>query len=54
MTFAKITSTTSFAWGLSDAKFKAALEDASQSLMTGAYSAEQFIEDVNKAVPAAK
>jgi raffinose/stachyose/melibiose transport system substrate-binding protein len=51
---AKITSTTSFAWGLSDAKFKAAIEDASQSLMTGAYSSEQFIEDVNKAIPAAK
>ncbi|MGM0884896.1 MAG: ABC transporter substrate-binding protein [Bacillota bacterium] len=51
---AKISSTTSFAWGLSDAKLKAAIEDASQSLMTGAYSAEQFIEDVNKAIPAAK
>ncbi|OMF27634.1 hypothetical protein BK133_19500 [Paenibacillus sp. FSL H8-0548] len=51
---AKITSTTAFAWGLSDAKFKAAIEDASQSLMTGSYTAEQFIEDVNKAIPAAK
>ncbi|RCW49083.1 ABC transporter substrate-binding protein [Paenibacillus prosopidis] len=51
---AKISSTTTFAWGLSDAKLKAAIEDASQSLMTGAYSAEQFIEDVNKAIPAAK
>lgn len=50
----KITSTTAFAWGLSDAKFKAAIEDASQSLMTGAYSAEQFIKDVSKAIPAAK
>jgi raffinose/stachyose/melibiose transport system substrate-binding protein len=50
----KITSTTAFAWGLSDAKFKAAIEDAAQSLMTGAYSAEQFIEDVNKAIPQAK
>lgn len=51
---AKITSTTSFAWGLSDAKFKAAIEDASQSLLTGSYSVDQFIEDVNKAIPAAK
>ncbi|MNH37119.1 hypothetical protein D3C79_979800 [compost metagenome] len=50
----KITSTTAFAWGLSDAKFKAAIEDAAQSLMTGAYSAEQFIKDVNKAIPAAQ
>ncbi|WP_157261102.1 ABC transporter substrate-binding protein [Paenibacillus wynnii] len=50
----KITSTTAFAWGLSDAKFKAAIEDATQSLMTGDYSVEQFIKDVTKAVPQAK
>ncbi|MCL6601599.1 MAG: extracellular solute-binding protein [Paenibacillus sp.] len=50
----KITSTTAFAWGLSDAKFKAAIEDATQSLMTGGYTAEQFIKDVTKAVPQAK
>jgi len=50
----KITSTTAFAWGLSDAKFKAAIEDGSQSLMTGKYTAEQFIKDVSKAVPNAK
>jgi raffinose/stachyose/melibiose transport system substrate-binding protein len=49
----KITSTTAFAWGLSDAKFKAAIEDATQSLMTGGYSVEKFIEDVSKAVPQA-
>jgi raffinose/stachyose/melibiose transport system substrate-binding protein len=49
----KITSTTAFAWGLSDAKFKAAIEDATQSLMTGGYSVEKFIEDVSKAVPKA-
>lgn len=50
----KITSTTAFDWGLSDAKFKAAIEDATQVLMTGGYSVEQFIKDVSKAVPAAK
>lgn len=50
----KITSTTAFAWGLSDAKFKAAIEDASQSLLTGVYSVEQFIKDVEKSIPAAK
>ncbi|MNP56239.1 hypothetical protein D3C76_1509500 [compost metagenome] len=50
----KITSTTSFAWGLSDAGFKAAIEDATQSLMTGAYTAEQFIKDVNKSIPKGK
>ncbi|MNH34031.1 hypothetical protein D3C79_945980 [compost metagenome] len=50
----KITSTTAFDWGLSDAKFKAAIEDATQVLMTGGYSVEQFIKDVSKAVPTAK
>ncbi|OBR63262.1 sugar ABC transporter substrate-binding protein [Paenibacillus oryzae] len=50
----KITSTTAFAWGMSDAKFKAAIEDATQSLMTGAYSADDFVQDVNKAIPQAK
>jgi len=50
----KITSTTAFAWGLSDAKFKAAIEDASQSLLTGDYSVDQFVKDVEKAIPAAK
>lgn len=48
----KITSTTAFAWGLSDAKFKATIEDATQSLMTGGYSAEQFVKDVNKSITA--
>ena len=51
---AKITSTTAFDWGLSDAKFKAAIEDATQSLMTGGYSVEQFIKDVSKAIPQTK
>ncbi|SFB04104.1 raffinose/stachyose/melibiose transport system substrate-binding protein [Cohnella sp. OV330] len=42
-----ITSTTAFAWGLSNAKFKAAIEDASQNLLSGSsYTADQFIEDV--------
>lgn len=42
-----ITSTTAFAWGLSNTKFKAALEDAAQMLMTGAYDGDQFVQDVN-------
>jgi raffinose/stachyose/melibiose transport system substrate-binding protein len=41
-----ITSTTAFAWGLSNPKFKAALEDGAQNLMTGAYSADRFVEDL--------
>ncbi|QGQ99017.1 extracellular solute-binding protein [Paenibacillus psychroresistens] len=45
-----ITSTTAFAWGLSNPKFKAALEDGSQNLMTGAYSADNFVKDLANAI----
>ncbi|HHW00345.1 MAG TPA: extracellular solute-binding protein [Clostridiaceae bacterium] len=44
----KITSTTAFAWGLGNAKFKAAIEDNAQKLLTGFYSAEDFVKDMNK------
>lgn len=50
----KITSTTAFSWGLSNPKFKAALEDATQNLMTGNYTADQFVKDLNKAAVTAK
>ncbi|MBW5449284.1 extracellular solute-binding protein [Cohnella sp. CFH 77786] len=40
---------TAFAWGLSNPKFKAAIEDASQSLLAGT-SAEQFVKEVDKAI----
>ncbi|MFC4301840.1 ABC transporter substrate-binding protein [Cohnella boryungensis] len=45
-----ITSTTAFAWGLSNTKFKAAIEDASQALLSGSYTAEQFISDLESAL----
>ncbi|MBO2943325.1 extracellular solute-binding protein [Paenibacillus sp. F411] len=45
-----ITSTTAFAWGLSNAKFKAAIEDASQSLLMDGYSAQQFVSDLESAL----
>jgi raffinose/stachyose/melibiose transport system substrate-binding protein len=45
-----ITSTTAFAWGLSNPKYKAALEDAAQNLMTGTYTADQFVKDLENAV----
>ncbi|MBD0381508.1 ABC transporter substrate-binding protein [Paenibacillus sedimenti] len=48
----KITSTTAFAWGLSNPKFKAAIEDSAQNLLTGNYTVDQFVKDVNKAVAA--
>lgn len=41
--------TTAFAWGLSNPKFKAAIEDASQALLAGS-SVDQFIKDVDKAI----
>ncbi|MFC0211507.1 ABC transporter substrate-binding protein [Paenibacillus chartarius] len=50
----KITSMTSFAWGLGNAKVKAALEDATQNLMTSGYTPEQFVKDVDAAIANAK
>mgnify|MGYP000215214192 FL=1 len=44
-----ITSTTTFSWGLSNPKFKAALEDSAQFLMTGDYSPDQFVKDIENA-----
>lgn len=41
--------TTAFAWGLSNPKFKAAIEDASQALLAGG-SVDQFVKDVDKAI----
>ena len=42
---------TAFDWGLGDATFKAGLEDACQRMLTGSYTADQFIKDVDKVVP---
>ncbi|MEW9700248.1 ABC transporter substrate-binding protein [Paenibacillus sp. SI8] len=50
----KTTSTTAFSWGLSNPKFKAALEDATQNLMTGNYTADQFVKDMSKVAVTAK
>lgn len=41
--------TTAFAWGLSNPKFKAAIEDAAQGLLAG-MSVDQFVNDVDKAI----
>ncbi len=40
----------SFDWNLTNAKFKVAIEDATQRLVTGSYSAEDFIKDMDKAI----
>lgn len=45
-----IKSTTGFAWHLSNPKVKAALEDNTQRLLTGTYSAEDFAKDMQKAI----
>ncbi|RKP47304.1 extracellular solute-binding protein [Cohnella endophytica] len=41
--------TTAFAWGLSNPRFKAAIEDASQALLAGS-SVDQFVKAVDKAL----
>lgn len=45
-----ITSTTKFAWGLSNPQFKVAIEDQSQFLMTPDYMPAQFIEELDKVI----
>lgn len=45
-----ITSTTAFAWGLTEPKFKVAIEDQSQFLLTEGYSPEEFIEELEKTI----
>ncbi|WP_123041538.1 ABC transporter substrate-binding protein [Cohnella candidum] len=40
---------TSFAWGLSNPKFKAGIEDASQALLAGS-SVDQFVKEVDKSI----
>lgn len=45
-----ITSTTAFAWGLGNSKLKAAIEDASQALLSGGYTAKQFVSDLESAL----
>lgn len=44
------TSTTSFAWGLSNAKIKAGIEDEAQKLMLKDYSADEFVEAMDKVI----
>lgn len=45
-----ITSTTKFAWGLTNPQFKVAIEDQSQFLMTPDYMPSQFIEELDKVI----
>ena len=45
-----IKSTTGFAWHMTNPKVKAALEDNTQRLLTGTYSAEDFAKDMQKAI----
>lgn len=45
-----ITSTTTFAWGLSNPLFKVAIEDQSQFLMTKDYTPAEFIEELDKVI----
>lgn len=45
-----ITSTTKFAWGLSNPLFKVAIEDQSQFLMTKDYTPVEFVEELDKVI----
>ncbi|MBE0451255.1 MAG: extracellular solute-binding protein [Clostridia bacterium] len=45
-----ITSTTKFAWGLSNPLFKVAIEDQSQFLMTKDYTPTEFVEELDKVI----
>lgn len=45
-----ITSTTKFAWGLSNPLFKVAIEDQSQFLMTPEYTPAEFIAELDKVI----
>lgn len=45
-----IKNTTAFDWHLTNPKFKAALEDNTQRLLTGTYTADQFVKDMDKAI----
>lgn len=46
----KLTYKSAFAWGLSNPKFKAGLEDNVQRLLTGTYTAENFVRDMDKVI----
>lgn len=45
-----ITSTTAFDWGLSNPKFKVAIEDQTQFLLMPGYTSEEFIAEMDKAI----
>lgn len=45
-----VKTTTGFDWHLTNAKFKASIEDNTQRLLTGTYSADQFVKDMDKTI----
>lgn len=45
-----MTSTTKFTWGLSNAKFKTAIEDQSQFLLVPEYTPKEFLSEMDKAI----
>ncbi len=45
-----IKSTTGFAWHMTNPKIKAALEDNTQRLLTGTYTADEFVADMDKVI----
>lgn len=49
-TIPNIKTTTAFAWGLGNAKYKTTLEDESQMLLSGGYDSKSFINNVSKSL----
>lgn len=45
-----ITSTTTFAWGLTNPTFKVTVEEQTQFLLTKGYTAEEFVAEMDKAI----
>jgi raffinose/stachyose/melibiose transport system substrate-binding protein len=45
-----MTSTTKFAWGLTNPQFKVAIEDQTQFLLTSDYTPAEFVEELDKVI----
>lgn len=45
-----IKSTTGFSWHLTNPKFKAAIEDNTQRLLTGTFTSDMFVKEMDKAI----
>jgi len=49
-TLPSITTTTKFTWGLTNSTFNDAIQSESQGLVSGQFTAEEFIENIQDAM----